>query len=117
MYIGVYVYLYMYVCGYTRLCPYARVGAKHVFMFICLCFVTCYSISDSFGMIQTVAGDPDSIRIRACCGPDTQAIRRSIYGMIRKSVPVRAVKIRRRFGSETASFHVSVFFSFYNSIL
>jgi len=20
------VYLYMYVCGYTRMCPYARVG-------------------------------------------------------------------------------------------
>jgi len=33
---------------------------------------------------------------------------RPIHGMIRRSVSVRAVKTRRRFGSETASFHVSV---------
>ena len=95
MYVGVCVYLYMYVCGYTRMCPYARVGAKHVFMFICMCLVARYSISNSFGKIRTVAGDPDSIRIRARCGPDTQSIRRPIHGMIHRSVPVRAVKTRR----------------------
>ena len=53
-------------------------------------------------------GDPDPIQICARCGPDTMVIRRPIYGMIRRPVPVRAVKTRRRFGSETASFHVSV---------
>ena len=55
-----------------------------------------------------VAGDPDPIQIRARCGPDTMAIRRPIHEMIRKLVPVRAVKARRRFVPETASFHVSV---------
>jgi len=55
-----------------------------------------------------VAGDPDPIRVRARCGPDAQPIRRPIHGMIRRSVPVRAVKTRWRFGSETAPFHVSV---------
>ena len=63
---------------------------------------------DTFVRSRPVAGDPDPIRIRARCGPDTEAIRRSIHGMIRQSVLVRAVKTRRRFGSETASFHVSV---------
>jgi len=58
--------------------------------------------------IRTVTGDPDSIRILARYGHDTMAIRRQAHGMIRISVQVRAVKTRRRFGSETASFHVSV---------
>ena len=53
-------------------------------------------------------GDPNMIQTCARCGPDTQAIRRPTHGMIRRSVSVRAVKTRRRFGSETASFHVSV---------
>ena len=75
---------------------------------MCMCFVAYYIISDLFGKIRTVVGDPDSIRIRARYGSDTQAIRRPIHVMIRRSVTVRAVKTRWRFGSETASFHVSV---------
>ena len=63
---------------------------------------------DSFGEIRTVVGDSDPIRICARCGPDTQAIRRPIHGMIRRSVPVRAVKTRRRLDSKTTSFHVNV---------
>ena len=55
-------------------------------------------------MIGRPGPDSDSCR----CGSDTQAIRRPIHGMIRRLVPVHAVKTRRRFGSETASFHVSV---------
>jgi len=58
--------------------------------------------------IRTIAENPDPIQIRARCGPDTMVIRRPIHGMIRRSVPVRAVKTRRRFGSENASFQVSV---------
>jgi len=54
-----------------------------------------------------VAGDPDPIRICTRYGPDTQAIQRTIHRMIRRSVVVRAVKTRRRFGSEIMSFHVS----------
>ena len=79
------VYLYMYVFGYVL---------QH------FRFVRWYP--------NPATGDPDLIRIRARCEPDTQAIRRPIHGMIRRLVPVRAVKTRRRFGSETASFHVSV---------
>jgi len=76
-------------------------------------YVICVQLHTS--VIQThsvrsepVAGDPDMIQICARCGSDTQAIRRPFHGMICRSVPVRAVKTRRRFGSETASFHVSV---------
>jgi len=41
-------------------------------------------------------------------GPNTMAIRRQIHEMIRRLVPVHAMNTRRRFGSKTASFHVSV---------
>ena len=75
-----------------------------------MCLVACCNASNPFGEIQTVAGDPDRIQIRARCGPDTMMIRRPIHVMIRRSVLVRAVKTRRWFGSETASFHVSVCF-------
>ena len=57
-----------------------------------------------FGPLLRPGHDSDSCR----CGPDTQEIRRPMHGMIRRPVPVRAVKTRQRFGSETASFHVSV---------
>ena len=60
------IYSGMYVCGCTHMCLCAR-----VFMFICKYSVVCYSVSDSFGEIRTVAGDPDPIQIRARCGPDT----------------------------------------------
>jgi len=62
--------------------------------------------------IQTLSLDLDplqEIRIDARYGPNTLAIRKSIHGMIRRLVPVRAVKTRRRFESEIASFHVSVY--------
>ena len=39
---------------------------------------------------------------------DIMVIRRPMHEMIRRSVPVRAVKTRRWFDSETVSFHVSV---------
>ena len=79
---------------------------------VCLDFFVCsvayYSISDPFGEIRTSCkrSGPDSDRAR--CGPDTMVIQRPIYGMSRRSVLVHAVKTRRRFGSETASFYVSV---------
>ena len=53
--------------------------------------------------------DPlQEIWIGARYGPNALAIRKPTHGMIRRSVPVRAVKTRRRFGSKTASFYVSV---------
>ena len=97
-----YVYVGVHVCvGVLR-----SVSSMHLYLF--MCSVACHSISDPFGEIRTscsrLGPDPDSCR----CGSDTQAIRRPFHGMIRRSVPVRAVKTRRRFSSETASFHVSV---------
>ena len=57
---------------------------------------------------KPVIGDADPIRTCARYAPDTQRIRRLIHEMIRRLVPVRAVKTERQFGFETASFHVSV---------
>jgi len=71
MYVGVCVYLYMYVCGYTRMCPYACVGVKHVFLFICMCWLRAIVFRIRSVRSGPVAGDPDPIRIRARCGPDT----------------------------------------------
>ena len=100
----------MYVCvrGCTRMCPYACVGVNRVFMFICMCWLRA-----TVFRTRSVRFEPSYRRPRpdsgSCrCGSDTQVIRRPINGMIRRSVPVRAVKTRWRFGSETASFHVSV---------
>ena len=63
---------------------------------------------DSFVQSKSVIGDPDPIRIHVRYGPNTQAIQRPIHEMTRRSVLVHAVKIERRFDSETASLHVSV---------
>ena len=83
------------MCMGIRVCVRMHVWAFSVYLYLFVCSVGCYSISDPFGEIRTVAGDPDLIRIRAHCGPDTQAIRRPIFGMIRRSVPIRVVKTRR----------------------
>ena len=55
--------------------------------------------------------DPDplrKVRIYARYGPDTMAIRRPTHEMIRRFLPVRVMKTRRRFGFKTASFHMSI---------
>jgi len=65
-----------------------------VFMCTCVyaCMIACYSDTSPLARSE----------------PDIMAIRRPIHGMIRRSVPVRAVKTRGQFGSKTASFYVSV---------
>jgi len=95
------VNLYMYVCRCTHMCLCARVGVACIYVYMCvqLC-VTAFQTRSCDP--NSVTGDPDSCR----CRPDTQAIQRQIHGMTSRSVPVRAVKTRWRFG--TASFHVSV---------
>ena len=82
----------MYLCLYVYTCMYAWVR-------LCVTAFRTRSCDPNL-----VTGDPDSCH----CGPDAQVIQRPIHGMIRRSVPVRAVKTKRQFGSETASFHVSV---------
>ena len=68
-------------------------------VFMCMCsyirLVICYS---NAGL--SVRSEPGNRRPRPdldlhFCGPNTQAIRRSIFGMIRRSVPIRVVKTRR----------------------
>jgi len=75
---------------------------------MCLCTDVC---SRKFMCLVACCNDMDPLQdIRICTryGPDTLAIRRPIHGMIWRSIPLRALKTRRRFGSKTASFHVSV---------
>ena len=54
----VYIYTctYIHECGCTRMCLCARVGVKHVFIFICICdacMVAWYSDLDPFSEIRT----------------------------------------------------------------
>ena len=62
--------------------------------------------------LRTHSCDPNSVtgefRFVFVVDPIRQAIRRLTHVMIWRSVPVRAVKTRRRFGFKTGSFHVSV---------
>ena len=86
----------------------------HVWVLIVyLCLYVCVGhVLQRFGLVRwdpnPATRDPYPIQIRAHCGTDTMVIRRPIHGMIHRSVLDRAVKTRWRFGSETASFHVSV---------
>ena len=57
---------------------------------------------------EPITGDPNPIQILARYGPETLAIRKPTHGTIQGSLLVRAMKTRRRFGSKTASFHVSI---------
>jgi len=93
----------LYTCTCIRVCVFIYM---HGCVNVCMCVFGC--------MVQRsgpVWWDPDPLQeiwICARYGPDILTIWRPIHGMIRRSVPVRAVKIRRRFGSKIASFHVSV---------
>jgi len=93
-------YLYGYTCEYIMgICW---------FPFLFVCSIACYSVSNSFVRSELSNRDPDLIRSCARYAPNTLAIRRSMHRMIQRFVPVHAVKTRRRFGSKTTSFHVSV---------
>ena len=82
----VYKRIYVYVCMAVSLYPYMYVyvgvhvcvgvlgSVLSVYLYLFVYSVACYSISDLFGEIRTVAGDPYLIRICARRGPDTQAI-------------------------------------------
>ena len=90
-----------------------RTGCKPIHVYTCIHVSSCVwmhvaAVSTRLVRSKPVTGDLDPIRIRHCYGPDSQAIQRPTYEMIRRSVTVRAVKIRRQIGSKTASFHVSV---------
>jgi len=98
---------------------------RHTHTHTCACIMWCVWVLIPLSLytwlrvaaMQTRSWDPNlitedqnPIRTCVCCGSDRLAIRRPINGMIRRFLPVRAVKTRRWFGSKTASFHVSVCF-------
>ena len=107
MYCCVCLYTYVYVYAYMFVCTCGCLACIYIYLYV---LVACYSISDLFGEIRTSYRRPGPDSGSCRCGPDTMGIRRPMHGMVRRPVPVRAVKTRRRFGSETASFHVSVRF-------
>ena len=78
--------------------------------FLSVCLAACSAFWIHSVRSGPVAGDLDPIQICARYRPNTLAIRRLIHGMICRSVLARAVKTRRRFGSKTTSFHLSVCF-------
>ena len=65
MYISVYMYMYAYVG--VHVCVGVLGSVFSIYLYLFVCSVACYSVSDSFGKIRTFAGDPDPIRIRARC--------------------------------------------------
>ena len=97
--------LFMYVYAHMFVCTCGCLACIYNYLYV---LVACYSISDLFGEIWTSCRRPGPDSDSCRCRPDTMVIRRPIHGMIRRSVPVRPVKTRWRFGSETSSFHVSV---------
>jgi len=97
---------YLYCDGYNidvRL-YYVRMSE---YIYYCECSVACYSVSDSFVRSRPGWWDLDAlqkIQSYARYGPDTLAIRKPIYGMIWKLIPVRTVKTKGRFSSKPIHF-------------
>ena len=108
IYADVHVCLCVYIVECIRVCICMHVWVLSMYLCLYVCVGYMLQRFGFVGEIRTVAGDPDPVRIRARCGPDTMVFQRPIHGTIRRSVLVRVVKTRWRFGSETTSFHVSV---------
>jgi len=89
---------------YIRACVTVRMN-----IWVSVCF-SCSTRSHSCDL-NPVTEDADLIQSDVQCEPDTLAIQKSTHEIIWRSVPVRAVKTRRRFGPKTASFHVCLFFT------
>jgi len=107
--------MYIYVCIGVGMCILACVYMWHEYVYGVVYVCVRSWVGLHVAAVQTrlvrsglIIGDSGSCR----CGTDTIGIRRPMHRMIRRSVPVHAVKTRRRFGSETSSFQVSVSSSF-----
>jgi len=120
MYVCVFVSLCMCLCVYsyvsvhTCVCTIAHMCGNIHMSCVCvnypssLCMVACYSDYTHLYDLNSVTGDSNCTH----CGPNTLAIQKSTHEMIRRSVLVRVVQTRRRFGPATTSFHASVHDSF-----
>jgi len=97
--------MYMYGCMMGMyVCVYVSGVYGCMFMWV-------HGLGCVLQRVGAVWWDPDPLQetqIRARYGSDTLAVRRPTHGMIRRFISVRVVKIRRRYGFKTASFHVSV---------
>ena len=106
MYRGVCICILVYVCvwvyTYVPVCTCGCLACIYIYMYA---LVASYSDSDPF--VRSKLGNR-RFGLVLVMDPITKAIQRPIHEMIRRSVPVRVVKTRRRFGSETASFLVSI---------
>ena len=91
--------MYVYVYGCVFVC---------ILVFMCGAYVfVCISVILESRIV--FAKEPDPIWTRVRKVSKCQSIWRPTYEMIQRSVPVRAIKTRRRFGSKLVSFHVSVY--------
>ena len=107
--------IYVCTCGYTCMYCVCIWVCTCVFMYTCayMCSFTCYNVVNPLMRPKTgnrgLIPDPDSYSLRTRYPGDSK----TDPWMIRRFVPVRAVKTGRRFGSKTASFHVSVYLLVY----
>ena len=106
--------MYVYACVYDNI--YVYCVRAHLFVCTCGCMNICVWVH-VFGCVlhrlRTHSCDPNSeTRVRICVhyGPDRLVIQRLAHKMIWRSVPIRSVKTKQRFGPKIASFHVSVYF-------
>jgi len=100
--------VYCCVCAWICVCKCVHVSVWGDMYIMCTYVFVYQRVGLHVTAIRTHSRDPDPIRICVRCGADTLAIQRPTHRMIRRSVPVRAMKTRRRFGSKTASFHMSI---------
>jgi len=114
----VYVCVYLYICMYVGVHVCVCTCGMHEWVHVWACYV-CMLIPLPlcvFGcVLQRLRTRSRSklgnMRFRLVFIMDlTLAIQRPTHGMIQRSVPVRAVKTRRRFRFKITSFHVSVWF-------
>jgi len=111
MYICVYMSIFIYMIVYTLLylCAHiyfcARVG---IWMYVCefMCLAACYSILGSFTRSELGNRRFEFVPLWTRYTDDSK----TDHEIIRRFVPIHAMKIIRRFGSKVASFHVSIYF-------
>ena len=106
------MYEYVYVCMYAWVYAWVRVCMRCVYVYEYM-FIWVHELCCVLQRLELVWWDPDPLKeIQTCARyePDTLAIRRPTNGLIRRFVPVRVAKSRRRFGFKSATFYVSVYY-------
>ena len=80
----IYTYSVVYVCICTcvgiHICVRMHVWVFSVYLYLFVCSVACFSVSDPFGELRTSYTTPGPESDSCRCGPDTIVIRRPIHG-------------------------------------